>query len=263
MRTTICLVACIAGPLGLAFPAEGACTLEAAQSLIASGFTPEQIARICSALEPKQPAAAPAGPGDATAESRLSSGILEPDLGDDGIWKRFLSDGNYVLHNKGEVGSGFILLSSRPVAGWRTLSVMVRFTNEPVAQGLGGPALIYENGAAGGDLMIFTLQVDGSLAATRGTGRDFISVAARKDPTFAVSDWSFVELGLRRHDGEVELSVRGRPTGIAVPDSGGVGGSVGIATFGIGGFEFRDFAVDRDTPAPAEATTGQPGKGGS
>lgn len=225
-----------------AAPARAACSFEQIDGLLKSGFNQEQVTRLCASLLPPgaPPASAGAGlpPGDGSA---FASDVLTPELGDDGVWRKYVNDGNYVLQNKSNPGAGFILLAQRGDARWRSFGAKVRFTHETVEGGPAGAALAYESGGAGGDIVLFSLQVDGSVAATRNSGDDMVPLGSRKDPALAVPDWRYVELAVARGEqGTVEFLVGGKGTGLTAPAPTGADGSFGIAAFGVGSFEFRD-----------------------
>jgi hypothetical protein len=233
--------------VGLAFllvapaPAWAACTLEQIERLLQSGFSHDQVTQICAGLQlpgSQAPTGAAPAPSDGSV---FVSDVLTPEVGDDGVWKKYVHDGNYVLHNKGNPGAGFILLAQRGDANWRSFGTKVRFTHERVVGGLAGAALAYESGAPGGDIILFSLQVDGTVAATRNSGNDMVPLASRKDPDLAVPDWRFVELAVARHEDTAEFLVGGKSTGLSAPMQASGGGSFGIAVFGVGGFEFRGF----------------------
>ena len=117
----------------------------------------------------------------------------------------------------------------------------MRFSHERVEQGLVGPALVHESGGPDGEVVIYTLQSDGTVTATRGTDSSFATIASRTDPAFAIADWTYTQLAVRKLGGTTEFLVDGKPTGLSAPHPGGDNGGFGIAVFGIGSFEFRDF----------------------
>jgi hypothetical protein len=228
-------------------PLQAACTAEQITLLLGSGFNHEQVVQLCASMQPPGASKAPTDAAAAPAEtdgSRFTSDVLEPELGDDGTWRKYVRQGTYVLQNKSDAGSGFILLSGKPNAGWRSFGVKVRFSHEKVEQGPVGPALVYESGPPGGDVVIFTLQVDGTVTALRGgSNGSFVPLASKQRPTFVVPDYTFVELGVRKRSGTAEFLVNGEGTGLTAPLDDDSTGSFGIAVFGVGSYEFRDFVA--------------------
>lgn len=243
MLHRFCVTAVIGVSLAVSAPARAACTPELATALKASNFSAEQVVQICASLQPPEATGEENSPAltGGTDGSRFNSDVLDPELGNDETWKKFLVDGNYTLQNKSNPGSGLIVLSTRPDGGWRSIATRVRFTHELVEQGLVGAALAYEPGGSGGDVIVFALQTDGTISATRISDGNFIPLQSRKDAAFVVADWTYVDLAVRKRDGTTEFLVNGVSTGLTAPYDSGGGGSFGIAVFGIGGFEFNSF----------------------
>jgi hypothetical protein len=237
--------------LAAATPARAGCTLDQIDALLGSGFSHEQVTQICAGLRPPDSGAtagdAPRGDAaqprpDATATPPFASDVLTPEIGDDGTWKKYLHDGDYVLQNKADPGAGFILLAQKGDGNWTSFGASVRFTHEKVDEGgVVGAALAYESGAPGGEIILYSLRVDGTVAVTRNSGSELVPIASRQDPAFAVPDWRFVALGVRRHGATTEFLVDGKSTGLEAPCAEHGGGTYGIAVFGIGSYEFRDF----------------------
>jgi hypothetical protein len=243
MRATFAAVvtAMLLGP-GATAIAETGCRPGLREALEPAGLTDAQLHHVCAVVAgiAVPPSESPALIGGSDG-SHFDSDLLEPELGIDEPWKKFLVAGHYTLQNKSDAGSGMIVLAERPPSGWRRIAARVRFVHEPMAEGIAGAALAFEPAARGGDVVVVALQNDGTMTATRIGEGGFVPLAARSDRRFAILGDAYVELALRAGDGGSELLVDGQPTGLAVPVAAGANGSVGIAAFGIGSFEFASF----------------------
>jgi hypothetical protein len=210
------------------------------------GIDPKEVDNLCSALEPVADAG---GSNEAPKNSANDDGgafaseVLIPAVGNDGTWKKYVDEGNYLLQNKGDVGSGFILIAERSKPKWRSFGATVRFTHEPVRSGIVGAALVYENTDTDG-LTIYTFQTDGTASSARNSGGDFTLLSTRRDSSLAVADRGLVDLLVEARAGKTELLVNGKPTGVSVPCAEASLGKVGLAVFGVGSFEFRSFTQE-------------------
>jgi hypothetical protein len=223
--------------------AAASCRPEHLAALSEAGLTPQQMEKVCttlhSATEETSAAGSTAGSpaGDAAA---FSSDVLVPEIGNDGTWRKFTADGSYLLQNKSDAGSGYILLAEQSKPNWTSFGAKVLFTHEPIASGIVGAALVYEN-AGTGELTIYTLQIDGTVSSVRARDGDLTVLSTRRQPSWAVQDRTPVDLRIESDAGKTELFVNGTPTNVSVPCEPAALGKVGLAVFGIGSFEFQSF----------------------
>jgi hypothetical protein len=165
------------------------CTVEQVLELVAGGFSQEQVDRICAILDVRPGGAEGAvGPEASDPASNFGSDVLTPEIGSDETWARFVREESYILQNKSDPASGYMLLSAGRELAWESFGVEVRFTHEALAEGLVGPALAF--GVGSGQTRLFSVAQDGKcqaadLAASGITVRD-----TRSDAAWAVGDSS-------------------------------------------------------------------------
>ena len=141
MRIAIWAAASLFLCLAAAQPADAGCTSGQIKALLDSGAH-EQVIQFCAVqgAGPEDPSPQQQGASDQGA-STFSLGVVAPELGNDGIWNKYVRGGAYVVQNKFDPDGYFLLLSKNPVArGWRSLSIDARFHHDKNEGGIVGPA---------------------------------------------------------------------------------------------------------------------------
>ncbi|MEK0082900.1 hypothetical protein [Benzoatithermus flavus] len=231
LRMAVLLAGCLA-PLP---SAQAACTVEQIEHLLGLGFSHEQVLQLCAPSEP--PSGQAASPADA---GRFVSDLLVPEIGDDGTWKKEVHGDIYILQNKTDLGSHVFVMSKEPDPAWQSFEVEARFTHETADEGIVGVALVYGSEGQPDRRFLYNIEQDGTLKAIGIDGDNYVLIDSKQDPAFAGGDERFIRIGVAKDEQGTELVLDGTRTGLKIPYPVAAKGSVGIAAFGIGYFEFRN-----------------------
>ena len=183
----------------------------------------------------------------ANASATFTLGFLKPEIGDDGTWNKYVFEDAYVIENKADPEAYFALLSEEPVAsGWGAVSIEARFSYDESTGGLVGPALVYASDPQAGDLIVYNFLVDGTVNLYRFGDEGLSLLASARHDDIEPESHTFHTYELREGPSSIELAVNGEATGLRAPYDPAAPVALGLATFGIGSYEFRNFAQDAD-----------------